>query len=218
MIFLLEFFILFFLSRKLTQSISLLLFRITKNPEHAIRLFHTLFLPGVMIHELAHLLTSEVLFVKTHGLSLTLERHGDELTMGSVQIEKTDPVRRAIIGFAPVFVGFIFIFFTTFLFLSDKSPFSPVINYLIIFFVVFEVGNTMFSSRKDLDGTVELLIFFVLVFGVLYVLGFSFQPIIDFMNSHNVEELFLKAIKILLIPISIDLFIVLSSRFVTNRN
>jgi hypothetical protein len=116
LIFLVEFFILFFLSKKLSRSISFISFRLTKDPEHAVRLFHTFFLPGVIIHELAHLIVSEVLFVKTHGLSLSLERHGDELTMGSVQIEKTDPVRRAIIGFAPVFVGFILISIVTFFF------------------------------------------------------------------------------------------------------
>lgn len=217
-IFLIEFIILFLLSRVLSRSISASLYKITISTSGAIRIFHFLFLPGVMVHELAHLITAEVMFVKTHGLSLSPVRHGDELTMGSVQIEKTDPIRRAIIGFAPVLVGILLIGFTTFFLLSDRSPFSLAISYLLIFIIVFEIGNTMFSSRRDLEGTIELLIFTVLVVGVLYILGISFAPFIDLLNSSSFQSILLKGIKLLWIPIAADIAIILIAKLLILRN
>ena len=170
------------------------------------------------MHELAHLISAEVMFVKTHGLSLMPVRQGDQLTMGSVQIEKTDPIRRAIIGFAPVLVGIILIGLTTLFLLSDKSPFSLTLSYILIFIIVFEIGNTMFSSRRDLDGTIELLIFITLVVGVLYIFGLNFQPLIDFINSSNFQSILLKGIKLLWIPIAADIAIILLAKFLILRN
>lgn len=217
-IFVAEFIILFLLSRVLSRAISASLFKLTNSSSWALQIFHFLFLPGVMVHELAHLISAEVMFVKTHGLSLTPVRHGDELTMGSVQIEKTDPIRRAIIGFAPVLVGIVLIGATTFFLLSARSPFSLVINYLLIFIIVFEIGNTMFSSRRDLQGTVELLIFTTLIIGVLYILGISFQPAIDLVNSSNFQNILLKGVKLLWIPIAADIAIIFLTKFLILRN
>lgn len=216
--FLLQLIILFLLSRQLSRSLSLIIYKITKNQELSLRIFHFIFLPGVIIHELAHLISAEVMFVKTHGLSFTPQRNGDQLTMGSVQIEKTDPIRRAIIGFAPVFVGFILISFFTYFFLSDNSFFNIYLSYFLIFLIVFEIGNTMFSSRRDLEGTLQLVIFISLVIGLLIILGFSFEPLFNVINSKSFEEIMLKGIKILIIPITIDLIIVLVSRFLFLRN
>jgi len=217
-VFIIEFIILFLLSRILSRSISAALFKITNNPYGSLRIFHFLFLPGIIVHEMAHLLSAEVMFVKTHGLSLSPVRNGDQLTMGSVQIEKTDPIRRAIIGFAPVLVGILLIGIGTFFLLSDKSPFSLTINYILIFIIVFEVGNTMFSSRRDLEGTVELVLFAFLLIGLLYVLGISFTPVIELINSSNFQDILLKGIKLLWIPITADIIIILFAKFLILRN
>src|SRR3989344_8783127 len=106
LIFLIEFIFLFILPRIVVKNLLELLLRITQNKNIIIRLFHFLFLPGVVIHELAHLITAETMFVKTGGLSFTPRPDEDKIMMGSVGIEKTDPIRRAVIGFAPIFVGF----------------------------------------------------------------------------------------------------------------
>jgi len=163
------------------------------------------------------MLTAEVLFVKTHGMNLAPQRDGDELTMGTVEISKTDPIRRAIIGFAPVLVGFILISVSTFFFLSDRSPFSLLISYLIVFLIVFEIGNTMFSSKKDLEGTVELLVVIGIIIAALHFFGFNFPDFPSFFNSGPVREILLKGIKILAIPVAIDLGIIFSAQFIISR-
>ncbi len=216
--FLFQFAVLFFLSRILTRSLSRAILRVTKNTDFTIRFFHFIFLPGVILHELSHLLTAEVMLVKTHGLNLMPERHGDELTMGSVEISKTDPIRRTIIGFAPVLIGFLVISVSTFYLLSDKSMFNQVVSFILIFIIVFEVGNTMFSSRRDLDGSIGLIIFLFLLIVALYIFGFNFQPFIDFINSPSSQNLLTRGIKLLMIPIIVDVVIIALSKLLISRN
>lgn len=208
LIFILLFISLFFVSRILTRSISAFIYGVSRSQNFSIRLFHTLFLPGVVIHELAHLITAELMFVRTSGLNFSMRREGDGLVMGSVGIERTDLIRRAIIGFAPVFVGVLLITFSVIFLFSDKSPFSDILNYLFIFIIVFEVGNTMYSSRKDLEGTVELFAVLMLIIAVLYFFGFRFpDSFINFLNSASVQNIFLRANYVLAIPLIIDLII-----------
>ena len=135
------------------------------------RLFHLILLPGVVVHELSHLITAEVLLVRTAGLNFSPEPDGDKLVLGSVGITQTDPVRRAIIGFAPVLIGIAFIAFSFFYFLSDRSLLHFPWNFGLVFFIVFEVSNTMFSSRKDLEGTIALLFVITIIAFACYFVG-----------------------------------------------
>ncbi len=133
--------------------------------------------------------------------------------MGSVGIESTDPIRRAIIGFAPVFVGVLLIAFSVFYFLSPRSPFSQTLSYLAVFFIVFEIGNTMFSSRRDLEGTIRLLFVIALGAVVAYFLGFKVPSLLfDFLDSEAFLDIVRKGIKILLFPVAVDLVIIFLTR------
>lgn len=166
-------------------------------------------LPGVVIHELAHLIVAEVMLVRTGGLSFKPEQEEDRIVMGSVGIEKTDPIRRAIIGFAPVFVGILLIGFFVFYFLSERSPVAYPWNFALVLFVVFEIGNTMFSSRRDLEGTIQLLFVIGLGIAVAYFLGFRIPDwIIELPNTDQFVSIIQKGIRILLFPIGIDLVII----------
>ncbi len=205
-----EFLFLFILSRILVKFLSRFL---------AMRLFHLILLPGVVVHELAHLITSEVLFVQTLGLNFSPEQDGDKLVLGSVGIEKTDPVRRAIIGFAPVLIGIGLIAFSVFYFLSDRSPLSFPWNFALVFFIVFEVGNTMFSSRRDLEGSIMLAFVVAITVIVCYFLGFKLpESVWVFLSSNVFIEIVKKGIWILFFPIVIDIFIILIARLINKRD
>ena len=185
----------------------------------AIKFFHLLLLPGVVIHELAHLIVAEVMLVRTGGLSFSLEQEEDRVVMGSVGIEQTDPLRRAIIGFAPVFVGILLIAFFVFYFLSSDSPIPGPWNFLLVLFVVFEIGNTMFSSKKDLEGTIQLLFVISVAIIVAYFLGFKVpESLFNFFNSEQFVGIVQKGIKILLLPIGIDLVVILLARFLIKKH
>ncbi len=177
-----------------------------------------MFIPGVIVHELAHLISAEVMLVRTGGLSFALVPDEDKVVLGSVGIERTDPVRRAIIGFAPVFIGILIISFFVFYFLSEKSPLGFPWNYLLVFFMVFQIGNTMFSSRKDLEGTFQLLLVISVAIIVGYFLGFKVpDSLFEFLNSEQFVDIIQRGIKVLLFPIGIDLAIILLARFLSKR-
>ena len=182
------------------------------------RFFHFFLLPGVIVHELAHLIIAEVMLVHTGGLNFSLEPDGDRVVLGSVGIEKTDPIRRAIIGFAPVFIGILLISFSVFYFLSDKSLVSFPANYLLVFFIVFEIGNTMFSSKKDLEGTIQLLIVIVLFIFACYFVGIRLpQSFFSYFNSESFVEIVKRGMWVLFFPIAIDSLIILLARAM-NKN
>lgn len=204
---LLELFFLFLLSKALTRSLSRFL---------SIQALSFLFLPGIVIHELSHLLTAGILFVPVGEIEFMPKLIEGGVKLGSVAIARTDPVRRAIIGFAPVLIGFAIIIGLTYFFVNSSSIVQTIepnssweigIRVFIVYFI-FAVSNTMFSSSKDMEGTVEILIALLIIFVVSYFLGF--RPQVSFIErvlTKGVLDIVQKSTIFLLAPISIDLLI-----------
>lgn len=199
-LFIFELIILFFLSRGLAQSLAFFFFRITKSKNSTIQLLSLLFLPGVIVHELAHLITAGILFVPVGDIEFVPKLQNDgTVKLGSVAIAKTDPLRRAVIGFAPVFAG-LTIIFTTFYY-------SPPL--LATYYILFEVSNTMFSSRKDAEGAVELLATIAVLIFLLYLIGVRFDPsVIRQFFPFDLTPFLKKADLFFLVPIVIDILAV----------
>lgn len=129
-------------------------------------------LPGTLIHEMAHLLVAGVTLVPVGDISLMPEIKENGVKLGHVEIQKTDFFRRALIGFAPVFVGIgILVGAVAF---ANSQFFShgnyPVWLVLTLFYLVVVIGNTMFSSKKDLEGTLGFVVLLTSIFGTLYLL------------------------------------------------
>src|ERR1035437_2432032 len=93
---LLEISILFLLSRSISKTLSKFM---------SINFLSFLFLPGIIVHELSHILVAAILFVPVGSMEFAPKRHGNAVKLGSVEIAKTDPIRRSIIGCAPFFMG-----------------------------------------------------------------------------------------------------------------
>jgi hypothetical protein len=144
-------------------------------------------LPGTLVHEMAHLLVAGVTLVPVGDISLMPEIKENGVKLGHVEIQKTDFFRRALIGFAPVFVGIGIlvggIAFANSQFFSQGS--YPIWLILVLFYLTVVIGNTMFSSRKDLEGTLGFVVLFVSIFGALYLLGFN--QIFGFLKNNVVE-------------------------------
>lgn len=211
LLFTFEFILLFFLSKLLTTSLARLFFRLTKSQGATISLLFYLFLPGTVIHELSHLLVAGLLFVKTGDLELRPKITEGEVRLGSVSIENTDPFRRAIIGVAPVLVG-IAIVFTASFYLQTLSL-KNLAWFPILFYIIFEVGNSLFSSGKDLEGTIELLIAITLVLTALFIIRQDFwQAFLIFLQKKELVSFFKNADIFLIVPLVIDLVIIILLR------
>jgi len=157
-IFLVEIVFLFFSSRLMTKSLSFL----------PINLISFIFLPGIIIHELSHLFLASILFVPTGDIEFMPKVEGQSIKLGSVSIGKTDAIRRFFIGIAPIIFGILVI---SVILSFIKSYTGPWYLNVLIFYTLFVIGNTMFSSKKDMEGSILLLIMFVIVFGASYFSG-----------------------------------------------
>ena len=221
LLFIVEFIALFFLSRLFSQSLSKLFFRLTKSTKATIYLLSILFFPGTVIHELAHMFTAIILFVPVGSINIfpsfeksppslaksDSARQG-EVKLGSVEIGKTDPVRRAIIGFGPVFAGLVIMLSILWQFFSPESSVleQPLWKIVLAIYILFEIGNTMFSSKKDLEGTLELLGTIVIIVLLFYIVGFRVPlEVTEKLFSAQVLE-FIKTVNLLLLaPIGVNL-------------
>lgn len=209
-----ELFFLFLLSRELTRALSYLFYRFTRSTTTTIYLLAILFLPGTFIHELAHYFMAIVLFVHAEGLELIpkLQEHGVKL--GSVQIARSDPFRRLLIGMAPFLFGTLIIFGLLYA-AETNHMFSHLWFVLLLGYAVFEIGNTMFSSRKDMEGALELLVGVFIVILFLYFLGFRASSLHfdEFLAQPVVQTLFQKGCLFLIAPLLIDIVVIGVLRF-----
>jgi hypothetical protein len=195
--------------RKFHDSLLRLLSAFTFNPEASLILYVILLFPGIVLHEISHLLMAWVLGVRTTGFSLLpqISENGDALEFGYVEYTSLDDrgrnvgsLRRFLIGFAPSIFGFIVIALiaSTLMSSSSSGPSgvpsnqSPpqaivetggfdsipdavlnlftqntLIEFLLLFYIIFTVVNTMFPSLQDIRTALAFLL--ILAVGMGFV-------------------------------------------------
>lgn len=195
-------------------KLSHLIFRLTKNRNVTINLMAFLFFPGTIIHELSHFFMAAILFVPVGHIDLW-PKMDDEHTvkLGSVQIGQTDIFRRFLIGAAPFLFGITLLLALLF-YGVNSDLFGETWFAVLMMYIAFEVGNTMFSSKKDMEGALELfgvILFFVILFYLLGVRIPSFDPRV-FFDHPTVMRVFQQGSLFLLVPLGIDVAILLLLR------
>lgn len=204
-----ELLLLFLLSRFVTGGLSGFIYRTTRSHKLAIYTLSFLFLPGTIIHELSHYITANLLFVRTGEIEFVPKVYEDRVKLGSVQIEKTDPVRRAIIGVAPFLVGTSLLLLI--LFVAERyQAFGSMWLSILVVYLIFEIGNTMFSSKKDMEGVLELFGVFLILFIILFLAGVRVpSSFFDYLSSPYIVSIFQRGSYFLLLPLSIDILFIL---------
>lgn len=166
---------LFLISKAMSKHLGMLIFKLTgHNHELTVRLMAALFLPGTVVHEFAHAAVAQFTGVYVGDIELMPVVEGNYVKLGSVKIADTDPFRRFFIGMAPVFVGLILIFTTLVIFQRFGTEW-PVWAVFLVYYTIFQVGNGMFSSRRDMEGAVELFLAIAIVGAILYFFGVRFS-------------------------------------------
>lgn len=197
---------LFSLSRNITKLLSRLFLKMFHNHVVVIYLLSFLFLPGIVLHELSHLFVASVLFVQTGEVEFFPEIRGNEIKMGSVAVAKTDPFRRFLIGVAPL-IGGLGILLLSSVYLS--GDFFSWQNALL-FYIVFQIANTMFSSGKDMEGALGFGAGVLLLAIVLQLLRVSvWNTFIDFFRNQVIIDFFTRINFFFLLAIGINIFLVL---------
>ena len=167
--------ILFLTSKFIFQALYFLSYKIFRSESSATIPLFLLFFPGVIIHEISHLLIAEILFVKSYHMEIWPKVINRRVQMGSIQIQNTDLIRRVLIGVAPIIVGIVFLSSILLIFITNigaqnifSSSFSMLMSALVIW-AVFVVTNTMFSSKKDIEGALELVLALSFLFFVFII-------------------------------------------------
>lgn len=208
-LFLIELLILFLLSKNLTNHLFNFFYRTTKSKNLSIYLMSLLFLPGTVIHELSHMFMAIILQIPVGHMELMPKLIGQDLKMGSVQIAKSDPLRRVMIGMAPFLFG-VSIIIGMFFYVSKNNLFNNQLFILILSYLVFEIGNTMFSSKKDMEGALELSLLIAIMGIILYLIGFRL-PALDpntLFSNPIIKQAFQNGNIYLAMPIGLDITVI----------
>lgn len=220
-IFLVELAVLLFLSKSVVRSFGQFLLKVTKSHQATVYILSFLFLPGTILHELSHALVAGILLVPVGEIDIFPKIEGDHIRLGSAQVAQTDMLRRMMIGLAPVMVGLAIILSGLWIFQDNLLGPGELWPKLLILYLVFEIANSMFSSKKDLEGALaffgSIFLAILLIIAVLY--WFNLLPNLDFVSKFNSSIIsFLKKINLfLLIPIGINLAIALLAKTVNKR-
>lgn len=211
LLFVLELGVLFFMSKKLINSLAKTFYRFHFSHKTVVHILAVLFLPGTILHELAHLLVAGVMLIPVGELSVLPEVEEESVKLGSVQIGKVDPIRMSLVGVAPVIFGV-----GAILFILTFFKFAIWWQAVLGLYLIFEVGNSMFSSKRDLEGVLIFLSAILVVggglVGVLYFLKpLLVQNIWIYLNKAdltNIANFFKQASIYLSIPLILDLVVI----------
>lgn len=188
----------------------------------SVNLLFFIFLPGIIIHEFSHLLVAVMLFVPVGNMEFAPKRNGNTVKLGSVEIGRADPIRRSLIGLAPVLAGLtvvctvVYFFSSNILFFQDKGFYFCIAFVLVLAYFLFAISNTMFSSSKDMEGTAEILITLLILFAGVNILGFHPSlSILDKIFNKELVAVVQESTLFLLVPIIVDLLILGIIKFFT---
>jgi len=95
------------LSRWITRHVQGIGYLLSGDGHIALLLYFMLMLPGVLVHELCHVLSAWLLRVPVRHFSMGLRPKGgsNRVSLGSVDIAETDALRSSLIGLAPLIGG-----------------------------------------------------------------------------------------------------------------
>ncbi len=173
-----------------------------------------IFLPGTIIHEFSHAIMAKILFVYVGRMSLLPSLHGESLKLGSVEVGETDIVRNFLIGIAPFVVGTTLLLITLFYSVTNQLiGYNPMTA--LILFVAFVIANTMYSSKKDMEGAIEFFLLIIIPIIILFFLGVRIPGLSwEGVNNSFLSDYFRTASILLGIPLGIDFALVVFGKIV----
>ena len=195
--FLLVFALTILLQRWLHQHIQGLALALTGNPGCAVRLLFYLLLPGVLLHEASHYVVAKLLLVRTNGMNIGIgSTRRKQISLGSVSIERTDPIRESVIGVAPFIVGLTAIWLIVgWGFgvwpnsgLAVTQMIERVRDYAndwttwLDLYLVFAVSTAMIPSESDREPWGPVMTVFGVGVAVLFLLGWTPRVPQDFVT------------------------------------
>lgn len=164
--FLIQMIVLFFVTRGALNAVFGFLRMFIRHEPSVFVLVSFIYLPGTILHELAHFVFAIACFLKVRSVSVIPSWEKNYIKLGSVVYEKKDMVRSIMVGIAPFFAGLAFFWFVDF---AKLFPSSQLIVNAVMVYLIFTVSSTMFSSKQDLIDVVYLIPLVTIFIGAMYV-------------------------------------------------
>lgn len=152
------------------------------------RLLFYLLLPGIFLHELSHYLVAKILFVPVKSFDIGIGRKkSSQVSLGSVNIVRADPLRESLIGAAPFIMGISTIWLIAYwgfglpgetglsfepLFVRVRDHARDWTTWLDLY-LIFAVSTAMIPSESDRAPWGPVLIGAVCGFAALFLLGWT---------------------------------------------
>lgn len=174
------------------RRLQILLAALTHNKDVAVALYALMFAPGAAVHEVSHWLMAFLLRVRTISFSLVPKRGpGDQLRLGYVETEQTDPIRSALIGVAPLLSGVGLLTLLTLnqlalepivgagvrsdvgTVLMTVAGLSSIPDAGLWLYLVVAISNTMLPSAADRSAWLPAGLIVVGLIAILAVSGFE---------------------------------------------
>ena len=179
------------LQRSLHRELQTVFFLLTRRPVLAISLFSMLFFPGVLLHEGSHFLMAKLLGVRTLRVSLIPRpiKGGQKLQLGFVETVSANPVKDALIGFAPLITGMVAVGYIGLVRLDAAAVWSRMMSggpaafggvftglldrpdFWIWFYLAFVISSTMLPSASDRQGWLPVGLLVAVGVGIAVLIG-----------------------------------------------
>ncbi|HSM57242.1 MAG TPA: hypothetical protein VK879_13915 [Candidatus Sulfomarinibacteraceae bacterium] len=192
--------ILLLLQRWIHRHLRGVAYLITGRMNWSVLIYAIVLFPGVLLHELSHLITARLLGVRTGSISLLPQAQKDgTIRLGYVEYYKgrtLDPIRESLIGGAPLITGTLAVLLIG-LRVFDVGNLRAVIqsgdveqlttalsqifttpDFLVWLYLIFAISNAMMPSPSDRRAWPAFLLLLALSAGVLYGLDLS-QLVLD---------------------------------------
>lgn len=208
----LEIILLFYVSKKLINKIAVFIHTYSISRRMSTYLLALLFLPGTYFHEFSHLIAAKLLFVPVYSFTIFPIVEEDSIRLGSVEIAKTDFIRRALIGTAPLIIGILTLLSSTY-YLLHSVYMNTWWGICLLAFVTFQIGNTMFLSKRDTEGLWKIAVLILIVIGLLFYAAVDWYAGIRLLQSFI--DVFRTLSTYLLIPIILDVAFIVFLSIVT---
>jgi hypothetical protein len=179
-----------FLQRQLHREIQSVFLLLTRRTDISLALFSLFFFPGVLLHESSHYIIARLLGVRTGGFSLLPKPLTDgRLQLGYVETVKTDFLRDALIGVAPLITGGLFVAYAGMSRLGLPSlwdslssggqrtiadaitQLSKLPDFWLWFYLIFTISSTMMPSPSDRRAWLPVVLVIAALIGVGLLAG-----------------------------------------------
>jgi len=176
-------------SRWITRQVQLLGLHLTGDERAAQMTYYLLMLPGILLHELSHVLMAKLIGLKVGAFSLgPRAQNQTSIELGSVTVSRADVFRESLVGLAPFLSGTaVLVLVGTRVFdvqalgqagssegvgglMRALSELWQVPDFWIWAYIIFVVSNAMMPSPSDRQPWLLAGIYLAVALGGVYLL------------------------------------------------